>query len=130
MKRNDTAAHFPLFPVLIDLSQKHVFLITDGNCDDETILRILRMVRPCTPYLTVLAPSPSPVLERSAGKQQAVLMKKEYDREDLYGAAVVICAAQDRALKDDVFAACRTLGIRLCILSEPQRSDFCLAGQD
>ena len=127
MKRNDTAAHFPLFPVLIDLSQKHVFLITDGNCDDETILRILRMVRPCTPYLTVLAPSPSPVLERSAGKQQAVLMKKEYDREDLYGA---ICAAQDRALKDDVFAACRTLGIRLCILSEPQRSDFCLAGQD
>ena len=103
MKRNDTAAHFPLFPVLIDLSQKHVFLITDGNCDDETILRILRMVRPCTPYLTVLAPSPSPVLERSAGKQQAVLMKKEYDREDLYGADVVICAAQDRALKDDVF---------------------------
>lgn len=130
MKRNDTAAHFPLFPVLIDLSQKHVFLITDGNCDDETILRILRMVRPCTPYLTVLAPSPSPVLERSAGKQQAVLMKKEYDREDLYGADVVICAAQDRALKDDVFAACRTLGIRLCILYEPQRSDFCLAGQD
>ena len=115
-------------PVLIDLSQKHVLILFERSPADEAGLGVIQMIRPCTEHLAVLTPSPASFLKQKAEDLHFTLLDKKYAREDLYGADVVICAADDQAVKDDVFAACRTLGIRLCILSEPWRSDFLLEG--
>ena len=117
-----------LFPVLIDLSRKQVMVLSDGQSDEKTVLEIARRLRPCTGSLRIFAPAASEPLLQASSDMGISLIRKEHTREDLYGADVVICAARSQAMKDDVFAVCRTLGIRLCILSEPARSDFLLEG--
>ena len=115
-----------LFPVLIDLSRKKVILLAGIDSNEDEVLRIMRTLAPCTKHLLVLSPCPSRKLKEEARKCSFLLMEKEYDREDLYGTDVVICMRKDPLLSDDVHAACRTLGIRLCIPAQPARSDFLL----
>lgn len=119
------SAHGQLLPVLIDLSEKQVVLLAEGGEDDE-LFSILHALRPCTDHLCVLTPSASGPLRKRTEDLCIDLKEKPYCREDLYGADVVICASPSRERKDEVHAACRTLGIRLSILSEPERSDFIL----
>lgn len=125
MNRNDGTTHGQLLPVLIDLSERQVILLAEGGSEEE-ILQILHVLRPCTNHLHMLAPAVSEPLRKLAEDLCVGLKEKPYCREDLYGADVVICASRSRERTDDVHAACRTLGIRLYLLSEPERSDFIL----
>ena len=125
MNSTDSSGSKRLLPVLLDLSSQHVVLLS-GESFDEMILPVARMLSPCTDHLTVFSPDPSPPLKELAEREHFVLKEKSYKREDLYDADLVILSASGQALKDEVFAACRTLGIRLSILSEPKRSDFIL----
>ena len=123
MNGNTVSTSENLFPVLIDLSKKHVTVLSDPESGEDT-LTIIKKLIPCTDRLTVLSSSFDGRLEQLSGEYPFVLKIKKYEREDLYDADVVICALVSREIKDDVHAACRTLGIRLSILSEPWRSDF------
>ena len=125
MYRTDSSGSKKLLPVLLDLSGQHVVLLS-GESFDEMILPLARMFCPCTDHLTVFSPAPSPSLKEMADQGHFNLKEKTYEREDLYDADLVILSASGQALKDEVFAACRTLGIRLSVLSEPERSDFIL----
>ena len=115
-----------LFPVLIDLRYKNVVVLAGRLSCEDKVLRIMHALSSCTNHLTLFSPSPSGRLKEEAGTIPYSLTQKEYDREDMYGADVVILTGEDALLADEVHAACRTLGIRLCIPSEPWRSDFIL----
>ncbi len=117
----------PLFPVLIDLSEKTVLVLSGNEKEQEEAVAYLRALAPCAGKLWVLSQSPSDALREMVQNLDIRLMEKEYEREDLYGADLVVCTVTDPAVKDDVFAACRTLGIRLQITTEPRRSDYILA---
>ena len=123
MKRSDPAFRKNLFPVLIDLSSKHVLVLTGPEPGEET-LAVIEALIPCTDHLAVQVSSPDNILEQMAKKYSFALRIKPYEREDLYDADVVICALSSRDMMDEVFAACRTLGIRLSLLPAPGRSDF------
>lgn len=125
MNANDTHGSGSLLPVLIDLSQKQVILLAGEESENE-ILSLLNTLHSCTGHLIVLTPLAPDRLKRLCGDLAIDLKEKPYDREDLYGADVVICASRSQDTRDDVHAACRTLGIRLSILTEPGRSDFIL----
>ena len=123
MSKTDSTFRKNLFPVLIDLSSKHVLVLT---CPEhgEDVLPVIEVLIPCTDHLTVQSSSPDDALEQMAKKHSFSLRIKPYEREDLYDADVVICALSTRDMMDEVFAACRTLGIRLSLLPAPDRSDF------
>lgn len=128
MNRNDVSGRSKLFEVLIDLSKKNVVILGDDRSDEE-VLSIAHRLLPCTDHLTVLTASPSSDLRQLAAEEHFSLIKREYIRDDLYGADVVICTLRGQKETDDVHAVCRTLGVRLCILSQPERSDFILAAE-
>ena len=117
-----------LFPVLIDLSEKHVMVLLsqDGDYDEPRLLSLVQRLHACTGHLSLYAASRSASLMKLSEEAGVSLTVKSYKREDLFGADVVICTLRDPALRGDVFAACHTLGIRLCIPGEPARSDFIL----
>ncbi len=125
MKKTSPAGRSSLLPVLIDLREKHVVLLSDADsCEDA--VSVLKALIPCTDHLSVLMTSCGSELKQMAKVHSFVLREKPYEREDLYDADVVICTLSSRDMINEVYAAARTLGIRLCILSDPARSDFLL----
>lgn len=114
-----------LFPVKVDLTDSHVLVICAGDVrDGGAACALIRALHRCTEHLRILSPAPCARVRQEAAVCHAPLDEKPYAREDLFGADVVISTLDDAAVNDDIFAACRTLGIRLCILAQPQRSDF------
>lgn len=111
-------------PILVDLSEKNVILLSDRGSDGNEVLRTARFLLSGAGHLTLLTPCPSEALKELAKDPDVTLTVREYLREDLFGADAAVCALTSPALRDDVYAACRTLGIRLCILNEEGRSDF------
>ncbi len=122
----ETKTTKPLFPVLIDLSGQNVLVMAGSGQEEVLAVEYLRALAPCVHLLLVLSPSPSEELRSAADETGACLLEKTYERTDLYGADLVVCTMTDPVILDDVFAACRTLGIRLQITSQPQRSDYIL----
>ncbi len=116
----------PLIPVLIDLSDKTALVIAGNGPEEKQAAKYLRVLSPGVKDLRVLAQCPSEDLRTLILGCGIHLLEKSYERQDLYGADLVICATSDQSVTDDVFATCRTLGIRLQILSQPRRSDYIL----
>lgn len=141
-----------LLTVQINLQDRKVLLLgADGHFPD-----VIRTLLPCTKHLYAAFPvrsmdgapeSPDPVSGRPGGADATPDLQRAADmlsaleaegrlhclpvpfrREDLYGMDVVISALSDDKINDELFAVCRTLGILICILQQPQRSDFILKG--
>ena len=92
----------PYMPLYTDMTDRKILVIGHG----EKAEQILRYLEPFTSHL--------------------YLLKGAYERKDLYGMDYVICQEEDETIREDVFAACRTLGIRVCIPGSPRRCDFFL----
>ncbi len=116
----------PLFPVLIDLSDKTVLIVSGSGLAEVQAIEYLRALSPSVGSLRVLSENPSDHLRELVLGSGIRLLEKPYEREDLYGADLVVCTTMDTTITDDIFAACRTLGIRLQITSQPCRSDYIL----
>ena len=123
MKKTDPGKN--LFPVLLDLSHKRVVLVSEGGSDREA-LKIARMLHPCTSHFTVLTLSASGVFEQLAKDGHVTVMEKQCGPEDLYDADYLFSTLRSGRMNDEIHALCRTLGVRLFILSQPGRSDFLL----
>lgn len=111
---------YPLFPMMVDLSEKSVMVI--GS--DDSLSRFITDLSGYTGHLYLLSTHPTPALKDACRVSHAALFEKRYHREDLYGMDMVICASRDQEINSDVAAICRTLGIRLCIPGDSSRSDF------
>ena len=142
-----------LLTVQISLQDRNVLLLGA----DEHFPDLVRMILPCTERLFAAFPvramdmaadTPASVPCRTSGTedpgtdlQPAADMLRDLEaegrlrllpvplrREDLYGMDIVISALRDGRINDELFAVSRTLGIRICILQQPERSDFILKG--
>ena len=92
----------PYMPLYTDMTDRKILVIGSG----EKAEQILRYLEPFTSHL-----------HRLTGA---------YRRSDLYGMDYVICQEEDETVREDVYATCRTLGIRVCIVGSPGRCDFFL----
>lgn len=117
---------YQLLPVLVDLSDSRVVILAGDSTREDAVVQMLLLLSRCTAHLRLIAPAPSPRLMQAARDSDACVISRPYVREELHGADVVICMYEDSDVCDDVFAFCRTLGIRLCLTSQPGRSDFIL----
>ena len=110
----------PLFPMLVDLSAWKVVII-GGNTEAEKLARILAGY---TDLPEVIAPDPCAGLEGMAEEGLALLRRKQYEREDIYGADLVIAASENAKINRDIYAACRCLGIKVYVCDDRTRCDF------
>ena len=126
----------PYIPLYTDLTGKKVMVAGSGE-EAARMIRYLSMFADDLYLLTLEDPdalnadklSPdglNPDGQNRAGCRVTVL-NKLYERTDLYGMDYVVSVAGDRAVDEDIYITCKTLGIRVNIASNPKRCDFFLS---
>lgn len=113
--------HKPYFPVFVDLSGKKTVVAGTGKDACEMIRTLLMF----TDNITVIAPGADPEdladLEK-AGKIH--VLRKAYEREDIFDADLVIAALESEKENSDIYAACRCLGIAVYVCGSRSKQDF------
>ncbi len=114
----------PYFPMLIDLSEKQVVVVGAGTIAKRRIRTLVHF----TNHLTVVAPEVNPELLQMEEAGLLTIRKKQYEREDLFGADMVIAAATDAKINRDIDAACKCLGVYVDVCADATKGNFRFPG--
>ncbi len=110
----------PYFPMFVDLSEKKVIVVGAGTIAKRRIRTLIEF----TNDLTVIAPEVNPELKQMEADGLIKIRKKHYEREDLFGADLVIAASTDSKENNDIYVACRCLGIIVNVANDRSKCDF------
>ena len=100
MKNN---AFFPLF---VDISEKKIVVIGGGAIATRRVKTLL----PFAPQIVVVAPEVTGELEELENEKKLTIFHREYQREDIYDAWMVLVATNDPKLNDGIYSVAKCLG--------------------
>ena len=103
------------FPMFVDLT-----VIGAGNIAKRRIETLLSFAG----TIEVIAPDACERIKELAKEGRLVWKEKEYDREDLYDADLVLSATNNEKVNNDVYSACKCLGISVNTASNRMKCDF------
>lgn len=112
------------FPLFTDLTEKKVAVFGAGKIASRRVRTLLSFAG----EITVIAPLCSDEIERLAKAEKLVYKQKTYEREDLYDADIVIAATNDKKVNEDIYSACKCLGILVNVADNQQKCDFHFPG--
>ena len=112
------------FPMFVDLTDKKVVVAGAGTIAKRRIRAMLEF----TERLTVIAPEVNPELRTLEEQGKLTVLRKAYEREVLYDAALVIAATNDKKTNEDIYAACKCLGIPVNVCNDRDKCDFYFPG--
>lgn len=122
MKKNrDYQGYFPFF---MDIRNKKTVVIGAGKIASR---RIETLTQFCADIL-VVAPDISDRVQSMAEEGLVTVRKKAYDREDLFGADLVLAATNDPKLNGEIHSVCKCLGIWVNVCSDQKKCDFQFPG--
>lgn len=114
----------PYFPMFVDISDKKVVVVGAGTIAKRRIRTLLEF----TDHLVVIAPEVNRELLDLEAEGRLTILRKKYEREDIYDAAMVIAATNDSKINNDIFSVCRCLGIQVNVCSDKRKCDFYFPG--
>lgn len=117
MKKNREKKLFPLFT---DLSEKKAVVFGAGTIATRRVKTLLSFAG----EIHVIAPEASAEILALAEKGEIVYQEKSYEREDLYDADLVLAATDDGKINEDIYSACKCLGILVNVASDQKKCDF------
>ena len=112
------------FPMFIDLSDKKVVVAGAGTIAKRRIRTLVDF----TDHLVVIAPEVNKELKDLEAEGRLTILRKNYEREDIYDAALVIAATNDRKVNQDIYSACKCLGILVNVCNDKNKCDFYFPG--
>lgn len=112
------------FPMFVDLSDKKVVVAGAGTIAKRRIRTLVDF----TEHLVVIAPEVNKELKDLETEGKLTILKKNYEREDIYDAALVIAATNDRKINQDIYSACKCLGIPVNVCNDKNKCDFYFPG--
>lgn len=112
------------FPMFIDLSDKKVVVAGAGTIAKRRIRTLIDF----TDHLVVIAPEVNKELKDLEAEGRLTILRKNYEREDIYDAALVIAATNDRKVNQDIYSACKCLGILVNVCNDKNKCDFYFPG--
>lgn len=121
MKNNENKGLFPMF---VDLREKKTVVIGAGKIATR---RITTLTQFCE-TITVIAPEAETAVQQLAADGEITYIQKTYDRDDLYGADIVLAATDDPKLNDEIHSVCKCLGILVNVCSDQRKCDFQFPG--
>lgn len=110
----------PLFPLFTDISDYKIVVVGGGS----VALRRVRTLLHFASDLTVVAPQLCGELEELVRQGRVKLKRRSYCRDDLYAAHMVLAATDDKKVNEDIYSACRCLGILVNTASDRRKCDF------
>lgn len=114
----------PYFPMFVDLSDKKVVVVGAGTIAKRRIRALIEF----TNHLVVIAPEVNPELQELENNGVIGILRKNYEREDIYGADIVIAATNDHKTNDDIYSVCKCMGITVNVCSDKNKCDFYFPG--
>lgn len=118
MKNN---AFFPLF---VDISEKKIVVIGGGVIATRRVKTLL----PFAPQIVVVAPEVTGELEELENEKKLTIFHREYQREDIYDAWMVLVATNDSKLNDGIYSVAKCLGALVNVASNQEKCDFHFPG--
>lgn len=113
-----------MFPLFVDLTGKKVLVVGAGKIASRRVKTLLSFAG----EIVVEAPEAAEELLDLAEKGEILYRKKPYAREDLYDADMVIAATDNREVNEDIYSACKCLGIQVNVASDQKKCDFHFPG--
>jgi len=110
------------YPVFFDLRDKVCLVVGGGNVAERKVQRLLE----CEASVRVVGESLSEGLQDLQKRGQIQCLVGRYSAACLDGAFMVICATDDRAVNEQVMRDCRSRGIPVNVVDDPERCDFIL----
>ncbi len=108
------------FPIFVDLSDKKVVVVGAGTIAKRRVRALVGF----TGHLFVIAPKINPELRELEEAGKLTILRKKYEREDVSDASIVIAATNDRRLNQEIYAACKEMGIPVNVFNDRTRCDF------
>ena len=102
------------FPMFVDLTQKKVTVIGAGNIAKRRIETLLSFAG----TIEVIAPDACERIKELAKEGRLVWKEKEYDREDLYDADLVLSATNNEKVNNDVYSIISSLHGHLNVVND------------
>ena len=99
--------------MFVDLTDKKVVVAGAGTIAKRRIRAMLEV---------------NPELRTLEEQGKLTVLRKAYEREDLYDAALVIAATNDKKTNEDIYAACKCLGIPVNVCNDRDKCDFYFPG--
>ena len=118
--KNETG-YFPLF---MDISDKKIVVIGGGNI----AARRLKVLSQFCRNLTVVAPRIHPDLLTLEEKGQIRVIRREYEREDIYDAWMVLATTDQHKLNEEIYSVAKCLGALVNVASNREKCDFHFPG--
>lgn len=112
------------FPLFTDLTEKKAVVIGAGKIATRRVQTLLSFVG----EMTVIAPESGDEIQRLAQEKKLVYKQKKYERDDIYDADLVIAATDDVKVNEDIYSACKCLGILVNVASNQRKCDFHFPG--
>lgn len=113
-----------MFPLFVDLTEKKILVVGAGKIASRRVRTLLSFPG----EITVEAPQAAEEILELAEKGEIHYRKKDYAREDLYDADMVIAATDNREVNEDIYSACKCLGIQVNVASDQNKCDFHFPG--
>ncbi len=114
----------PYFPMFVDLSDKKVIVVGAGTIAKRRIRTLIEF----TDHLVVIAPEVNKELLDLEKEGRLTILRKRYQREDIFDASMVIAATNDSKINNDIYSACKCLGITVNVCSDKRKCDFYFPG--
>ena len=118
--KNETG-YFPLF---MDISDKKIVVIGGGNI----AARRVKVLSQFCWNLTVVAPRIHPDLLTLEEKGQIRVIRREYEREDIYDAWMVLATTDQHKLNEEIYSVAKCLGALVNVASNREKCDFHFPG--
>ena len=110
--------------MFVDLSDKKVIVVGAGTIAKRRIRTLIEF----TDHLVVIAPEVNKELLDLEKEGRLTILRKRYQREDIFDASMVIAATNDRKLNDEIHRICKQEGIYVNVASDRDQCDFYFPG--
>ena len=110
--------------MFVDLTDKKVVVVGAGTIAKRRI----RTMADFTNHLVVIAPEVNPELKELEEAGKLTILKKTYQQEDICDASMVIAATSDNKVNQEIYAACKCLGIPVNVYKDKTKCDFFFPG--
>lgn len=110
------------YPVFFDLREKVCLVVGGGAVSERKVQRLLE----CDASIRVVSKSLSAGLQCLLDQKQIQCPADRYSPNCLDGVFLVICATDDKAMNEQVMRDCRSRGIPVNVVDDPELCDFIL----
>lgn len=112
------------FPVFLDLSDRKIVVVGGGRIAERRI----RTLTEFSDNITCLAPVCTDKIHEMADEGRVHLIKDFYKRELIMDADMVLACTDRDGVNNEIYAACKAMGILVNVCSDRHKCDFYFPG--